>query len=165
MDGEAAVRAAGGRCELRYAELHHAAAGESRADLFSADGLGGETASDVGFAQLDDDEKPDVAIGRVPARDAEQVRVFVEKTIAYEKNAPTGEWRSRVLAVADGQEPRSVTRRSAFSINFTAAIKRAWSIRRRAQRRPATEIVRDLNDGQRAGGLLRAWQRDAVGQG
>ena len=66
---------------------------------------GGETASDVVFAQLDDDEKPDVAIGRVPARDADQVRAFVAKTIAYEKSAPAGEWRSRVLAVADGQEP------------------------------------------------------------
>ena len=66
---------------------------------------GGETASDVGLAQLDGDEKPDVAIGRIPAREAEQVRVFVEKTLAYEQRAPAGEWRSRVLAVADGQGP------------------------------------------------------------
>jgi hypothetical protein len=58
----------------------------------------------VQLAQLDDDQRPDVALGRVPARDAEQVRAFVAKTIAYEQNAPPGEWRSRVLAVADGQD-------------------------------------------------------------
>ena len=45
-----------------------------------------------------------IRLGRVPAREAEQMRQFVAKTMAYEKNAPAGEWRSRVLAVADGQE-------------------------------------------------------------
>lgn len=66
--------------------------------------FGGETASDVGFAYLDADEVPDLAIGRVPARTADQVRVFVEKTLKYEQAAPQGEWRKRVVAVADGQE-------------------------------------------------------------
>jgi hypothetical protein len=66
--------------------------------------FGGETASDVEFAQLDDDRKPDVAVGRVPARTAEQVRVWVAKALAYARNAPPGDWRTRVLAVADGQD-------------------------------------------------------------
>ena len=64
---------------------------------------GGETASDVAFAQLDG-EKPALAIGRIPARDAQQVKTLVAKTLAYEQKAPAGEWRRRVLAIADGQE-------------------------------------------------------------
>jgi hypothetical protein len=66
---------------------------------------GGETASDVPLAQLDDDNKPDVAVGRLPARTAAQVEVYVRKALAYEKDAPAGEWTGRVLAVADGQDP------------------------------------------------------------
>jgi hypothetical protein len=81
--------------------------------------FGGETASDVLLAQLDDDAQPDVAVGRVPARDVEQVRAFVAKTIAYEKDAPPGEWRSRVLAVADGQEAVFRDEAQRFSDQFT----------------------------------------------
>jgi hypothetical protein len=64
---------------------------------------GGETASDVLFAQLDGD-KPAIAVGRIPAREPQQVKTLVAKTLAYEQKAPAGEWRQRVLAVADGQE-------------------------------------------------------------
>ena len=64
---------------------------------------GGETASDVVFAQLDGDQ-PALAVGRIPARDAQQVKTLAAKTLAYEQKAPSGEWRKRVLAIADGQE-------------------------------------------------------------
>lgn len=67
--------------------------------------FGGETASDVAFAQLDEDLSPDIAVGRMPARTPEQVRTLVEKTLAYEQQPAEGMWRRRVLAVADGQEP------------------------------------------------------------
>ncbi|RME46927.1 MAG: hypothetical protein D6791_07060 [Chloroflexi bacterium] len=67
--------------------------------------FGGETASDTLFAQLDDDLKPDIAVGRMPARTPQQVRTLVEKTLAYEKQTSQGEWRRRVMAVADGQDP------------------------------------------------------------
>jgi len=109
--------------------------------------FGGETASDVGFAQLDDDEKPDVAIGRVPAREAAQMRAFVEKTIAYEKNAPAGEWRSRVLAVADGQE--AVFREDAqrFLDQFTADYQKDLVNPPAGAPQASEEIVRDLNEG------------------
>ncbi len=40
--------------------------------------FGGETASDVGFVQLNEDPWPDLAIGRVPARSVEQVEIFVK---------------------------------------------------------------------------------------
>ncbi len=64
---------------------------------------GGQTASDLMFALLDDDGLPDLAIGRVPAQSQEQINVFVEKTLAYEQMA-LGMEQSSVLAVADGQE-------------------------------------------------------------
>ncbi|HTP10133.1 MAG TPA: C25 family cysteine peptidase [Anaerolineae bacterium] len=107
---------------------------------------GGETASDVGFAQLDDDEKPDVAIGRAPARDAEQVRAFVAKTIAYEKSAPPGEWRSRVLAVADGQEAAFHDEAQHFLDQFTGYQTNLVSPPAGATQ-TNEEIVRDLNEG------------------
>ncbi len=81
--------------------------------------FGGETASDTAFAQLDDDLKPDVAIGRMPARTPEQVRVLVEKARAYEEQASTGAWRRRILAVADGQDPSFRSDAQAFLDGFS----------------------------------------------
>lgn len=62
--------------------------------------FGGETASDVLFTLLDDDELPDLAIGRLPARTPEQVEVWVDKLLRYSQSpgSPGG-----VLAIADGQ--------------------------------------------------------------
>lgn len=82
--------------------------------------FGGETASDVAFAQLDDDLEPDIAVGRMPARTPEQVRTLVEKTLAYEQEAAAGEWRRRVLTVADGQDPSFRTDAEAFIQQFPA---------------------------------------------
>ena len=109
--------------------------------------FGGETASDVGFAQLDDDEQPDIAIGRVPAREADQVRVFVEKTLAYEQNAPSGEWRSRVLAVADGQEPAFQADGQRFLDQFSAGFQTTLVSPPAGSAQANTEIVNDLNAG------------------
>jgi hypothetical protein len=109
--------------------------------------FGGETASDVGFAQLDDDGKPDVAIGRVPAREAGQVRAFVEKTIAYEKSAPAGEWRSRVLAVADGQDPAFHDEAQRFLDQFSTGFQTTLVNPPAGSTQANTEIVNDLNSG------------------
>jgi hypothetical protein len=109
--------------------------------------FGGETASDVGFAQLDGDEKPDVALGRVPAREADQVRVFVEKTLAYEQNAPSGEWRSRVLAVADGQDPAFHDEAQRFLDQFSSGFQTTLVNPPAGTAQANTEIVNDLNSG------------------
>ena len=66
--------------------------------------FGGETGSDVRIVQLDGDLSPDLAIGRVPARNVEQVKTFVDKTLAYEKESANATWNQTILAVADGQE-------------------------------------------------------------
>lgn len=77
--------------------------------------FGGETASDNALVDLDDDGRPDIAVGRVPAQDPEAVQTFVEKVLAYEAALVGSEdwgvagsskpaWRRSALAVADGQE-------------------------------------------------------------
>ncbi|MFQ5814250.1 MAG: C25 family cysteine peptidase, partial [Anaerolineae bacterium] len=65
----------------------------------------GETASDNWFVDLDDDSLPDMAIGRLPVKSAAETRIVVDKTIDYERNPTPGEWRGRVLFVADDDQP------------------------------------------------------------
>jgi hypothetical protein len=64
---------------------------------------GGETASDVFFAELNGDNLPDISIGRIPARQPDDVQIFVEKTLEYESMQVNDE-NARVLAIADGQD-------------------------------------------------------------
>jgi hypothetical protein len=66
---------------------------------------GGETASDILLSYVDEDIYPDFAVGRVPAREPNQVQIFVEKLIAYENQSEDQAWQHRVLAVADSQDP------------------------------------------------------------
>jgi len=68
--------------------------------------LGGQTSSDNWFVALDEEDiLPDMAIGRLPVQTAADARVVVDKIIAYEQSAPPGDWRQRVVLVADGQDP------------------------------------------------------------
>ena len=64
---------------------------------------GGETASDLGFTQLDQDTLPDIAVGRLPASTPDQVKRYVAKVLAYEASRPDA--KRRVLAISDGTEP------------------------------------------------------------
>lgn len=66
--------------------------------------FGGETSSDVLMAQINDDAWPDLAIGRVPAQTVEQVKIFVGKTLKFEKGITNADWNQSILAIADGQE-------------------------------------------------------------
>jgi hypothetical protein len=66
--------------------------------------FGGETSSDIGFGQLNDDPWPDIATGIIPARTPGQVSGYVEKVLKYEKNLPDSTEPMALLAVADGQE-------------------------------------------------------------
>ncbi len=64
---------------------------------------GGETGSDLPMADLDGDQLPDVAIGRIPARTPEQVKTLVDKIVQFEATRKSiSGW--RLLGVADGQE-------------------------------------------------------------
>ena len=71
--------------------------------LINIDPWLGETAADNRFVSVDgpDDYLPDMAIGRIPARTAADVTAAVNKIIAYETTAPSGDWQQRVVFVAD----------------------------------------------------------------
>jgi len=88
-----------------YDPLGHISSPEAnRLPVFLVETIfGGQTVSDVGFVQLDDDEWPDLAIGLIPARTPDQVTRLVDKIIAYEHDLD-GYSNPGVVAIADGQE-------------------------------------------------------------
>lgn len=57
-------------------------------------------ATDNWYADLDDDDIPDVAIGRLPADTIDELAVIVGKILDYETDQNFGEWRRRVNVVA-----------------------------------------------------------------
>jgi hypothetical protein len=56
--------------------------------------------ADAGYADFDGSGVPAVAIGRIPAVTASEMRAYVDKVAAYE-SAPGGSWTGRALLVAD----------------------------------------------------------------
>jgi hypothetical protein len=66
----------------------------------------GETGSDNWFVDFDDDSLPEMAIGRLPVKSAAEARIVVDKIVDYERNSRMvpGEWRQRVLFVADDDQ-------------------------------------------------------------
>ena len=59
-----------------------------------------EIASDMPFADLDDDHIPDLAIGRLTADDPQQLAVIVKKILDYENHTDSGQWCRRLSVVA-----------------------------------------------------------------
>lgn len=87
--------------KLRYVLLAGDASRNSEAGLPCAlrDALGaGWTATDGYAAQLDDDDLPDLALGRWPARTPEEAGALLAKVKRLEE-APPGEWRRRLHLV------------------------------------------------------------------
>jgi hypothetical protein len=109
--------------------------------------FGGETGSDVGLAQLTADLKPDLALGRVPARTADQVRGWVAKTLAYLESPPAGAWRQRVLAVADGQAADFKVQAQAFLDRFAPTYQTQLLNPQPNQAGANLPIIAALNDG------------------
>ncbi len=60
-------------------------------------------ATDDWYAYLDGDSLADIAVGRFPTQNASQVQTIVSKILDYETNPELGEWRSRVIFVADDE--------------------------------------------------------------
>ena len=48
-----------------------------------------------------EDRRPDIAIGRVPARSDADARAYISKVRAYESSASRDDWRTRITLVAD----------------------------------------------------------------
>lgn len=59
-----------------------------------------EIATDNWYADLDDDELPDLTIGRIPADSPKELAGIVAKILAYETKTDFGPWRQRVNLVA-----------------------------------------------------------------
>jgi hypothetical protein len=59
-----------------------------------------QIATDNWYADLDDDELPDMAIGRLSADDVEQLRVVIDKIVRYEKSLDHGTWRRQINCIA-----------------------------------------------------------------
>jgi hypothetical protein len=83
---------------------------------------GGETGSDLPFVDLDGDTLPDLAVGRLPARTAQQISAYVQKVIDYEKNPSTAA--RLVVSVADGQEATFAQDAHAFMQLLPAYVER-----------------------------------------
>jgi hypothetical protein len=62
--------------------------------------INGETVSDSRLADVDDDGRPELAVGRWPVRTVEDTEALVKRTLAYEAD-PAG---SKVLFVTDGSD-------------------------------------------------------------
>lgn len=64
--------------------------------------LEGHAASDTWLVCFDDgDELPDMAIGRIPAIDPEELDGVIEKTMAFASAPPVGLWRRNLLFIAN----------------------------------------------------------------
>jgi len=79
----------------------------------------GHAASDNYFVSFNDETgHPDMAIGRFPVVEPDEVTAIVEKTIRYTRQAVPGPWRRRILWISDGhtrQDRISDSLASAFS--------------------------------------------------
>ena len=66
------------------------------------EGPGGQAASDNFFVAVDgDDHLPDMAIGRFPVAEPEEVAAIVDKIQRYSEEVGVGPWRRRILWLAD----------------------------------------------------------------
>lgn len=62
----------------------------------------GHAAGDNAFVAVDgDDELPDLAVGRFPVVNADEVAAIVQKIVAYESQPVPGDWHSRVLWITN----------------------------------------------------------------
>lgn len=59
-----------------------------------------QLATDNPYADLDDDQLPDLAVGRIPAKSADDLALALQKSLAYEQNHDFGPWRGRINFVA-----------------------------------------------------------------
>ncbi len=108
----------------------------------------GETASDNWFVSLDDeDDRPDMAVGRIPAQTAEQVTAVVAKTLAYEQNADTAGWANRALFVADDKQDSFQQISDDLAANYLPADYQVEKIYLGQSDDPNTAVIEQLDQG------------------
>jgi hypothetical protein len=130
--------------------------------------LGGQTSSDNWFVALDEEDiLPDMAIGRLPVQTAEEARVVVDKIIAYEQSAPQGDWRRRVLLVADGQDPNFAVQADALADESVPRPYEVVKVYAASLDEPRDVVARELAEGNlvvnyTGHGSIDAWSEDRL---
>ncbi|MER2598408.1 MAG: C25 family cysteine peptidase [Caldilineales bacterium] len=107
----------------------------------------GETASDNWFVNLDDaDDRPDMAVGRIPAQTPQQVADVVAKTLAYEQSNATQPWAGRALFVADDKQDSF----QQISDDLAGLLPAAYQVEKvylGQNDAPNAAVISDLNNG------------------
>lgn len=108
----------------------------------------GETASDNWFVSLDDqDDRPDMAVGRIPAQTAQQVADVVAKTLAYEQDPQAAEWAGRALFVADDKQSNFQEISDELAASFLPGSYQVEKIYLGKADDPAAALIQQLNQG------------------
>ena len=108
----------------------------------------GETASDNWFVSLDDeDDRPDMAVGRIPAQTPQQVVDVVAKTLAYEQDANASEWVNKALFVADDKENNFQTISDDLASTYLPKSYQVEKVYLGKSENPNAELVQSLQDG------------------
>ncbi len=108
----------------------------------------GETASDNWFVSLDDeDDRPDMAVGRIPAQTAQQVADVVAKTLAYEQDPRSAEWARRALFVADDKQSSFQEISDDLAANFLPTAYEVEKVYLGQAGDPNAEVIQQLNQG------------------
>lgn len=112
----------------------------------------GEAASDNWFVASDRDAHPTIAIGRIPAKTPEQLRVTVDKIIAYESRSGQQAWQRRAVFVADDKDTAFTATSDALSQRLPDAL--------RAEKIYLSDYRGDLNAARAQ--LMREWNAGAA---
>jgi hypothetical protein len=77
------------------------------AEVIARFGPESHLSTDSWYADLDDDQIPDLAVGRLPADTPRELARIIDKTLAYEQSEDFGPWRRQidVVAGAGGMSP------------------------------------------------------------
>ena len=130
----------------------------------------GETASDNWFVSLDDeDDLPDMAVGRIPAQTAQQVEDVVAKTLAYEADTTAGEWDGRALFVADNEQEGFQTIADNLAADAVPASYQIDKVYLGSSDNPTSQIVEALDEGVGlvtyvGHGSMNVWGKDKMFQ-
>ena len=105
-----------------------------------------ETASDDWFADFDNDGVPELAVGRLPFRNAAEASTMIAKIIGYERSSPSEE----VLLVADNNEGFGFEGASSQLVETIPASLKVNQINRRADTKAAkARLMEAINRGQK----------------
>ena len=111
----------------------------------------GHAASDNWLVCLDgDDIYPDMAVGRIPVTEPDEMAAVIEKTINYAEKGPAGAWRKRLLFITNesmGFQRASDTTAEIFEARGYASRKIYPSPEETANEEHTREIIQAFDEG------------------